>query len=236
MGWRLAEAVLDHCPDLSYREFRLLMALAHTVRDSTRRAMPGAEAMALRCNCGIRTVERAMAGLNRRGLVKLIIPAAPGRRAVYELLFEAVDNPAVDNPNARHLVDGSTPDSSGSTPDTSLTPTPDTEVADLSSFPSRTPVSQRLAAVRIVAASLGIGEDEATEIVERIQAEHHPRDITRYVKTLDHRGDLRRYLSCDRTGPGSHSEACRRGDGSNCPKASNPRHWCSCRCHPPQED
>ncbi len=40
MGWRLVVEILDHCPDISYREFRILIALALDARDETRQACP----------------------------------------------------------------------------------------------------------------------------------------------------------------------------------------------------
>jgi hypothetical protein len=125
MGWRLARAVLDHCPDVTYREFRLLVALAFDARESTRRAMPGHEHLALLCNCGIRSVGRAMTGLTGRGLVKVVSAPAPGRRAVYEILPGAVGN----SPNVGQHADLRTQDAARQrksnrrrTPDTSLSP------------------------------------------------------------------------------------------------------------------
>ena len=86
MGWRLVEEVLDGCPDLKYREFRILIALATSARDATRQGMPGHENLAMRANCGVRTVGRAMASLQSRGIVKQVARQAPGRRGVYEIL------------------------------------------------------------------------------------------------------------------------------------------------------
>src|SRR5205809_1708421 len=86
MGWRLVGEVLDHCPDLRYRPFRLLIVLATDARDATRQSMPGHELLALRGNCSMRSVSRAMATLQNRGLIKRTDHPAPGRRAVYEIL------------------------------------------------------------------------------------------------------------------------------------------------------
>lgn len=86
MGYHLAEEVLDRCPDLPYRPFRVLMVLALDATDSTRQAKPGIEAITLRANTGRRTVLRALDALQQRGLVKVVSRAAPGRRAVYEIL------------------------------------------------------------------------------------------------------------------------------------------------------
>ena len=86
MGWRLVEEILDGCPDLKYREFRILIALATSARDETRRGWPGFDNLAMRGNCSMRTVRRAMASLQVRGIVKQVERQAPGRRAVYEIL------------------------------------------------------------------------------------------------------------------------------------------------------
>jgi hypothetical protein len=86
MGWRLVEEVLDGCPDLKYREFRVLVALATSARDETRQGWPGFAKLALQGNCSMRTVGRAMAGLQVRGIVKQVARQAPGRRGVYEIL------------------------------------------------------------------------------------------------------------------------------------------------------
>src|SRR6266568_1913302 len=86
MGWLLVDEVLDHCPKVTYIEFRILVALARDARESTRQAMPGHELLALKGNCGLRTVGRAIGGLVQRGLIKPVGWPMPGRRAVYEIL------------------------------------------------------------------------------------------------------------------------------------------------------
>jgi hypothetical protein len=134
MGWRLAEAVLDHCPDVSYREFRLLIALALDAKDATRLAMPGHERLALQCNCGIRSVRRAMTGLTDGGLVKVVSHSAPGRRAVYEILLAPVDNSA-GNPDTGQHADLRTPDAARQRR-TLLRLTQDAEVSPPLSVPS----------------------------------------------------------------------------------------------------
>src|SRR6266487_2735881 len=92
MGWLLVDEVLDHCPDLTYREFRILIALARDAREGTRQAMPGHELLALKGNCSLRTTRRAVRGLIQRGLIKAVGWPMPGRRAVYEILPVLSDN------------------------------------------------------------------------------------------------------------------------------------------------
>jgi len=92
MGWLLVDEVLDNCPKVTYIEFRILVALARDARDGTRQAMPGHELLALKGNCGLRTVGRAIGGLVQRGLVKPVGWPMPGRRAVYEILPMLSDN------------------------------------------------------------------------------------------------------------------------------------------------
>jgi hypothetical protein len=86
MGWRLVAEILDQCPDIRYREFRVLIALALDARDETRQGMPGQELLTLRANCGMRATRYAMAALIRRGLIKTARRPAPSVRAVYEIL------------------------------------------------------------------------------------------------------------------------------------------------------
>jgi hypothetical protein len=86
MGWRLVEEVLDHCPDLKYREFRILIALATSARDETRQGWPGFAKLARQGNCSMRTVGRAITSLQVHGIVKQVERQAPGRRGVYEIL------------------------------------------------------------------------------------------------------------------------------------------------------
>lgn len=93
MAWRLVDEILDGCPRITYIEFRVLVALARDARDETRQAMPGHELLALRGNCSIRNVRRALAGLAARGLIKQTAGSAPGRRAVYEILPMAAATP-----------------------------------------------------------------------------------------------------------------------------------------------
>jgi hypothetical protein len=86
MAWQLIGEVLDHCPDLRYREFRVLVALAFEARPETRQCRPGLADIARVANCGERTVRTALAGLKRQGLITTAGPSAPGRRAAYEIL------------------------------------------------------------------------------------------------------------------------------------------------------
>ena len=87
MGYRLAGEVLDQCPDLPYRQFRVLMVLALDATDSTRQAMPGLDAVALLGNCGHRTAQRALDALRAAGLIKTVRHSGPNRtRAIYEVL------------------------------------------------------------------------------------------------------------------------------------------------------
>ncbi len=86
MGYRLAGEVLDHCPDLPYRQFRLLMVLALDATDSTRQAKPGMEKIILQSNASRRTTLHTLDALQQRGLIKAVCHAAPGVRAVYEIL------------------------------------------------------------------------------------------------------------------------------------------------------
>jgi len=86
MGYHLVGEVLGHAPDLPYRDFRVLVALALDATDSTRLAKPGHELLALHGNCSMRTAGRAVGRLEARGYVKVVGHPGPGRRAVYAIL------------------------------------------------------------------------------------------------------------------------------------------------------
>jgi hypothetical protein len=86
MASRLVGEVLDHCPDLPRRQFRVLVALALDASDATRQAKPGHELLARRGNCSVRTVGRAIDGLAARGLVKIVAYPGHKHRTVYAIL------------------------------------------------------------------------------------------------------------------------------------------------------
>jgi len=86
MAWQIVAEVLDHCPDLSYRQFRVLVVLASDAKLPTRQCAPGMADIARRGNCGVRTAKRALAGLREQKLIRLVKPPAPERNAVFEIL------------------------------------------------------------------------------------------------------------------------------------------------------
>ncbi len=86
MGWRLAVEILEHCPDIKYRQFRVLVSFALDANDDTRQGMPGMEKLTLQANCKMRQTKQAMADLRDLGILKTVHRSAPGRRAVYEMV------------------------------------------------------------------------------------------------------------------------------------------------------
>lgn len=86
MGWRIVQEILYHCPDVRYRELRVLVALALDARDSTREGMPGADDVIARSGCRKRQALEAISGLKRRALVETARKPAPGFRAVYRIV------------------------------------------------------------------------------------------------------------------------------------------------------
>jgi len=219
MGWRLVEEVLEGCPDLRYRPFRILVALAADARDTTRQAMPGHEKLALRGNCNLRTVRRAMSALESRGLVKKISHSGPGRRAVYEIL------PITGTPDNSVSAEHRTPTDQHRTPHGDRR-SPDNSVSPPSSKDShRSPSSPRTAAGIIRDAIPSITDAEIETIIHKI-SQRNPRSIVAYIKTLAGNGDLAKYRACDEDGTEPHSNACRNGDGNNCTAG-----WCKCQCH-----
>jgi hypothetical protein len=86
MSWRIAEDVLSNAPDMSYRELRVLMALAHSADAQTRQCWPGIDYLTAKANCGERAVYRTIAALERRGLIKRVGAASKGHRQVYAIM------------------------------------------------------------------------------------------------------------------------------------------------------
>jgi hypothetical protein len=87
MSYLLVREVLEHCPDLPYRQFRVLVALADDASPETRQCKPGMAALAVRGNCSIRTVSSALAGLRERTLIKTVEQPGPGKRATFEVVL-----------------------------------------------------------------------------------------------------------------------------------------------------
>jgi hypothetical protein len=84
MAW-LVEEILDSCPDLRYREFRVLVALAWDA-GKNRQCKPGMALIARRANCAQRSVTRCLRSLSDRGLIRVVQAGSPGRNATYEIL------------------------------------------------------------------------------------------------------------------------------------------------------
>lgn len=187
MGWRLAVEVLDHCPDLKYRPFRVLVALALDARDETRQGMPGLELLTLRGNCGMRTTKRAMRELTAAGLVKVVKSSAPGRRTVYEILPMAVDNPPTGD-NMLSPERGTEPKQRG----TKTRPTGDTNDGPVSvSISSHKSESSLSSAERAAQRLLDLGgtEREIRHIVDKIMKDPKIRYAGPYLTAAIDRGD-----------------------------------------------
>jgi hypothetical protein len=86
VGWKLAEEVVAARPAKPGPEWWTLMDIAMDANDDSRRAMPGEAFLMLRARCSKATFYRRMAALESDGLIKTVRRAAPGTRAVYEVL------------------------------------------------------------------------------------------------------------------------------------------------------
>jgi hypothetical protein len=165
MGWRLVREILDCCPDVKYREFRVLVALALDARDETRQGMPGIELLTQRANCGMRTTRRAMTALRTAGIVKTVRAPSPGVRAVYEILPMAVDNSS----NVGHHVGPRTGDRSGATWDTMLAHERGTPWcpprSQSSSHSAKSSISARDSRT-LAAIDPSVTDDETTEVLQ----------------------------------------------------------------------
>jgi len=62
------------------------MDIALDARDETRQGMPGEQFLMTRAQCSKATFYRRMEALAKAGLVKTVRRAAPGVRAIYEVL------------------------------------------------------------------------------------------------------------------------------------------------------
>lgn len=226
MGWQLVGEVLEHCPDLPYRDFRLLVAFAWDARDQTRQGLPGHETLALLGNCGLRTVERRMRALADRGLIKKVRPSAPGVRAVYELLPAGVDN--LEHPPLP--VAGEHPPPSDQRPPprrrTPATTGGGPEVISLSHISSA-----RVSDI-VRAAYPDATDDEIEGVVQTVRAEHNPANVVGYIAAMAGNGDLKLPCGPGRAEwPGPRSTFCLgEGGDRSCPQAP-PKGWCHCRCH-----
>lgn len=79
------------------------MDIAIDANDDSRRAMPGEAYLMLRARCSKATFYRRMEALVNAGLLKVVRRAAPGTRAVYEILplltgLSVSETRSVDNP------------------------------------------------------------------------------------------------------------------------------------------
>ena len=62
------------------------MDIAIDARDETRQGMPGEEFLMLRARCSKATFYRRMEALRTASLIKVVRRAAPGVRAIYEVM------------------------------------------------------------------------------------------------------------------------------------------------------
>jgi hypothetical protein len=191
MGWRLVAEILGHCPDIRYREFRILIALALDARDETRQGMPGAELLTLRGNCGMRTTQRAMRELTAAGLVKMTRPPAPGRRAVWEILPLATHDSMVSPVRATEPSQRATKTSP--THDTPLHGAPS---VNISSHRPKSSLSRARAALE----AAGAAERETDSIIENIRNNPKIQSPAAYLRSAISNGDAAELIADARRG------------------------------------
>jgi hypothetical protein len=102
MAWQLVAEVLEQCPDIPYREFRVLMAIAHRAPHDTRRCSPGLDEIAALANCAPRTVSRNLRKLIDRDLITLVAHGNRHKSSVYEL----AKMPALQTPTPMASLEG----------------------------------------------------------------------------------------------------------------------------------
>jgi hypothetical protein len=248
MSWQLVQEVLDHCPDLPYRQFRVLVALAADAKAETRRCKPGIGKIALQANCPIRTAQHALDMLRRRGLVKMVARPAPGRRPVYEILPVVGPEhaqPHIARERAQPHIARERAQHRNERAQRSLAPehaqyevAPPTSRTTSDSYVSLSRAEREL---RDALAGLGATDRETDYIIAKIRDQPSVYNPVAYLRTAIGNGDgpglidrARRELAggaegarpCDRDGPGRHSSACRNGESALCGYD-----WCECACH-----
>jgi hypothetical protein len=232
-------AVCAHPDRLPDAQCRALVGLALCLDWTTGKGFASITTAAKRGGCGTRTVDRAVAWARKRDLLAQTrrgrhVGRGSSSRASEWQTRVPLQPVALDGARARKTPDiGALPasqDANGNVAARQLghRSTPDIG-APSNSYSSNSYSSTRgreRAAAAIRAVFAGLSDDETRQIAETIIREHRPSDPVAYVKALAASGDLARYMPCDTTAPGPHSEACRRGDSRDCGMG-----WCECRCH-----
>lgn len=190
MGWRLAQEVLDHCPDIKYRQFRVLMSFAFDARDETRQGMPGMEKLTLQANCKMRQTLQAMADLRNLGIIKTVTRSAPGRRAVYELSPMCTNNGCGHSRMRTGAEKASTHADSGVTHAESEATHADMPASSKSLLSSQSPKSSLSARVRelLTAVDSEVSERETDLIIRNIK-NNGGNDVVAVVRGKIARGD-----------------------------------------------
>jgi hypothetical protein len=228
MAWLVGE-LLDHCPDLRYREFRVLVVLAWDA-GKDRQCKPGMALIAQRAHCGQRTVSRALRSLSDQGLIKMVQAGSPGRCAIYEVLPMLSDS-------GQHGVAGTEDNmvspvlETASRPQNRRQEQPELTTLTMSSpsemLPTEASSSTRMrgrGAADIIRAAYPSATDDEIETITQDRADHGARSVGAVLAHEIREGRLR--LPCDREGEDRHSSACRHGDPEQCVSD-----WCTCRCH-----
>jgi hypothetical protein len=229
-------AVRDHPDPLDHAQYRALACLALRLDWVTGKGFASLTEVAADARCGVSTVQRAVIWARKRGLLERtrqgrhIGRGSSSRASEYQTAAPAqpvtcdlLPNLAAGHQGLRSRSGKASQPVTGDHPSKSY---------PSKSYPSKG--ARASAATTVRAAFPRLTDDETEQIVKTITREHKPRDPSAYVKALAASGDLARYVPCDTTAPGPHSEACRRGDGRDCGMG-----WCECRCHgtglPPAE-
>lgn len=228
MAWLVGE-LLDHCPDLKYREFRVLVALAWDA-GKDRQCKPGTALLAQRAHCGQRTVSRALRSLSDQGLIKTVQAGAPGRQATYEVLPMLSDG-------GQHGVTSTGDSMVSPVPETAsrhqnrrqsqpelMTPTVSSSSEMLPTEASSSTRTRGRGSADIIRAAYPDATDDEIETIVKDRISNGARSAEAVLAYEARQGILR--LPCDRGGLGRHSGACRDGDSGLCGAD-----WCSCRCH-----
>jgi hypothetical protein len=231
-------ALREHPDRLDHAQHRALVSLAVRLDWKSGDGFASIAEVAVDADCGMATVKRAITWARERGLLvrtaqgRHVGRGSSGRASEYRTCVPSQQITHDLLPTSQGVTGDPLPGFAGvhaelrrgsSGASQGITSEPPSKSYTSNSYPSK---AQASAAPTVRAIFPDLTDDETRQIVKTIIREHQPRNPSAYVTALAASGDLARYVPCDTTAPGPHSEACRRGDGRDCGMD-----WCECRCH-----
>ncbi|MEV0590658.1 hypothetical protein [Nonomuraea cavernae] len=215
MSIHLIVEVMDHAPDLTHREHKVLIVFAEKANDITRQAWPGIDSPEFVRRTRIKSRSERYQVINEliaKGVLRRVSGGHNGRRAVFEIpplapqatTGQDGQGPGDQDPSAGKPPGKPDPTAAAKDPENlaegagktsrsvrgSWTPSPQSPQEPSSSgrVPARSAPVVRPA--QVVMNELGVDAGEAAQIAAAVQAEHRPRDLAGYLTKLARTGDL----------------------------------------------